>query len=356
MPKGLAPLSTKLTNAEQALLYNFFKNERTNFWPEGTALGNGYILSCNVLKRQRANKKGLEGFRYECFNADCCFDLGKKNSPIYQSLGAFHIENENLITTTPFRPRRIKIHTESTAINEYFKSPDHLHFKPLIKKGRAYYSVARRFFNKNLQSLLDQSILSIEKRLELTKAIARQFKAQVKDQNLIHWDIKPENIIVNLDTIPIEVNFIDYEFSSRENDPTEYKTDAAGTLPFIAPELLFWYCYESKKKRKLKPEVQTSKLDIFGLGRIFYQIWGKEDDTYQSSELLKIYRETGSLEGLFQDVPGIKNVTQENKDIIRELLENMMHRDQKNRPDIDDVIKKLDSLVIEQPHSCCTLL
>ena len=72
-------------------------------------------------------------------------------------------------------------------------------------------------------------------------------------KNIIHGDIKPDNIIVTPDGAPI---IIDFDLSRHENCNT-LVTKIFGTRFFMAPEMLF--------RSRI-----TSKIDVWSLGMTFY--------------------------------------------------------------------------------------
>jgi len=82
-------------------------------------------------------------------------------------------------------------------------------------------------------------------------------------KDIIHFDIKPDNLIFKYKDCPIAKNqliIIDFGLSSYENDILKVK---CGTPGFIAPEILDTEFEPSEIK-------VTSSVDIFSMGIIFY--------------------------------------------------------------------------------------
>lgn len=75
---------------------------------------------------------------------------------------------------------------------------------------------------------------------------------KIHNLNIVHLDIKPENILITPTEEPI---FIDFEFACFAED---YENSDAGTLAFQAPEL--------------SSPVDPYKLDVYSLGCTFYEI------------------------------------------------------------------------------------
>ena len=75
----------------------------------------------------------------------------------------------------------------------------------------------------------------------------------IHDKNIIHGDIKPENIVC-FNNNPYDSNLIDYDLASiLDKEETNLVCKIEGTVPFIAPEIV-------KTRRKYKES------DIWSLG------------------------------------------------------------------------------------------
>jgi serine/threonine protein kinase len=74
------------------------------------------------------------------------------------------------------------------------------------------------------------------------------------DNGILHLDLKPENIIIKNDEIPV---IIDYDLSCIRDECED--VGVAGTRGYIAPELFLG-------------EAATAKSDVFGLGGVFFSI------------------------------------------------------------------------------------
>lgn len=88
-------------------------------------------------------------------------------------------------------------------------------------------------------------------------------------KNIIHMDIKPENLVFKYKNVPISKNQIvicDFGLSTYANDKLDSKV---GTPGFIAPEIL-------NPEKDIDNSTLTTKIDIFSMGIIFYiQITGE---------------------------------------------------------------------------------
>jgi serine/threonine protein kinase len=77
--------------------------------------------------------------------------------------------------------------------------------------------------------------------------------------NIVHRDIKPENIIIDHQGNPI---FIDFSFASIIGSNNYPCVGIAGSPEYLAPELL--------NRPEKTPNVDYFKVDIYGLGLLFY--------------------------------------------------------------------------------------
>ncbi|HLB42611.1 MAG TPA: hypothetical protein VJN02_07150 [Gammaproteobacteria bacterium] len=142
----------------------------------------------------------------------------------------------------------------------------HLHFKqPIV--GHPII-VMRHFPGVELREIIDQdregSIhLSLDLRLELSIILLQTWEKEVYDNNLVHGDIKPQNIIVLLDLERqrvVSCHYVDFDYAKKQ---TNTNTLATGSMPYIAPETL--------QKRELTPLSNT-----FSLGRVLASLWGAQ--------------------------------------------------------------------------------
>ncbi|MDR3501838.1 MAG: protein kinase family protein [Legionella sp.] len=341
MPQIINPKTLSPQNAEK--LYVFFDGQFQKgiyAWSNGSiysfADGSDFVFSSNVI--MRLPKEGKTGVRYE-FVSDRLLGKGTYGC-VYEVEGTFRINK------TSFRfkehgqngkSRAVKIqshnfhHPEHTAWEEYHlsKRASHLAVKQPVFAGGESYTVMRELKGRELYAILQddlsgKNILTLEKRIELTKALLKALKEQVIDKKIIHRDIKPENILVDMSTFPISVNIIDFGLSTTA-DMADGRFP--GTPLYKAPES--W------------DEVsQTSKADVFSMARVIAELW--HDTTIAT--LLKIntfqYARYNAhhvdLDTLFT---GIDGLDEENKSNIKTALKGMFHAKSGLRSSIDQAIE-----------------
>lgn len=77
------------------------------------------------------------------------------------------------------------------------------------------------------------------------------------NQNILHKDLKLENVLYRMEGPHIVINLIDYGFSKV--DPSRDSQHVSGTLPYIAPELLMG-------------QQATERSDFYSLGVLLYRL------------------------------------------------------------------------------------
>ncbi|HSW70114.1 MAG TPA: serine/threonine-protein kinase [Gammaproteobacteria bacterium] len=153
------------------------------------------------------------------------------------------------------------------------KSSENKHEKPQIRKK---LMKQKKVKGENLQSLIDiknfdLKTLSKEHRIQLTINLLQALK-KVHDAGIIHQDIKPGNIMVDLATL--EVTIIDFGLSIERNKPI---TAISGTPGYYSPEV-----FGNK-------DSISQKRDIYAMGLVLREIWddkiwGIENQTRHNNE------------------------------------------------------------------------
>lgn len=144
----------------------------------------------------------------------------------------------------------------------------HLHSKKLISENGNFVLVMRKMPGISLKKLINdlnnkyQSLNDFQY-IKLAIALLDALKKQVHDHQLVHCDIKPENIMIDLSNKdePI-VNIIDYGLAKNN-----YELDQrlCGTIEYLPPESLNHGLNSDEKN------------DIFALGKcLFKLLWDEK--------------------------------------------------------------------------------
>lgn len=178
----------------------------------------------------------------------------KKSHPLNGSVQAVASTINDLINESNLQRRLISTHTKGPQIG-YASGSSH-------QPQPIGFIVSAELRQQPLHDLLksDQQnpLLTVEKRIQLTKNLIRALNEQLQDNRIVHCDIKPENIMVDVNTL--EVHFIDFGLA-LDFETAEQLSSIRGTASYIAPETILDY-------------QNSSESDIYSLGAVIAEVWG----------------------------------------------------------------------------------
>ena len=131
----------------------------------------------------------------------------------------------------------------------------------LLELQRTLAIVVEDFGGVSLSERLRQGSLSLEDFLETAIKITKSLAA-IHEQNVLHKDINPSNIIVNPDDKRLKI--IDFGISTKlpkESPLAKSPSTLEGTLPYISPE------QTGRMNRSL-----DYRTDLYSLGITFYEM------------------------------------------------------------------------------------
>lgn len=268
MHKTLNP--AELKPAELHKLVNFLnKNPQQCVWKKNTVYRinnrSSFELTHDIVRRERT--KYRPGNRYEVLS-DVCLAAGAVGA-IFLIKGTIAFDNGvvEFKERPEGRKRIVKIEKHLSVLETVNASNEsdlsqlakHLHAKHVTISGRTSYLVMRKIRGTCLSELFfhdynGSAALSLDVRFALSEAILRALKMQITDCGIVHNDIKPDNIIVNLECRPFEVNIIDLGEGKRTGDDNK---ETLGTISYRAPEI-----------------TTTSASDLYSIARTLCQLWG----------------------------------------------------------------------------------
>lgn len=176
--------------------------------------------------------------------------------------------------------------------------------------------------------------LSIHDRLIITRNLMLAVN-QIHERQGIHRDIKPDNIII--DPATFDIRLIDFAFACA-NDKNHKKNCAKGTALFAPPDLLM--C-------KVDRRITQKSGDIYSLGMVLLIVWGFRflhacDSIFeQKTALVKRAQEENTI-GLFHNIGDIDASVQLK---LRQLFINMTRFDPKQRIDLNEAIKEINTII-----------
>ncbi len=153
---------------------------------------------------------------------------------------------------------------------------------------------------------------------------------EIHKNNLIHRDLKPENIFINKE---YEVKIGDFGIAKKLDFNNKYANTSIGTNNYMSPEVI-------------KGENYNTKVDIWGIGCILYELL-----------TLNICFESKSIYGFVDKIIN-KPHGKINSNIYsfkwQKLIDLLLEKEYKKRPDIDELLKLLKNLKEKKTHSYST--
>lgn len=189
--------------------------------------------------------------------------------------------------------------------------------EPVFYRGNSYF-VMEKAKGETLFRVLEKP-RTVEQNIHLSIALLKALKEYIHDKRLIHADIKPENIIVDITSNPIQVKIIDFGLSTSEVNAS---TKAQGTLQYLPPEKLL----------NLKTKF-TQKFDNYAMGLILAHLWGSsylvEKFGYSCADLEKIANVSENFisQGLFEGY----TLSKQQKKIMGGVIKGLLLRDPTQR-------------------------
>ncbi|KTC84587.1 MULTISPECIES: protein kinase domain-containing protein [Legionella] len=133
------------------------------------------------------------------------------------------------------------------------------------------YLFMRKMPGQTLEQVL-KGDLDEKTRLAICLSILQAYTQQVKARNLVHNDISPRNIMVDLsDPHNPRCFFIDFAFAKKQTTNDAMKFPIKGTALYIAPE-------------RFEGKGSSTKSDVFSLGHILAQVMGEKPPSFNTAE------------------------------------------------------------------------
>ena len=203
---------------------------------------------------------------------------------------------------------------------------DHPNIMKLIDFGNTdgFYYMATGFVRgRSLKDYLEEGPIIEDSAVAVAREMGKAFE-HMREHNVIHRDIKPDNILVSDDN---EIILVDFGLAKEEGQKTLSVGDELfGTPHFMAPE------------RVLDAENLTIKTDIYSLGVTLYYIVSGQYP-FDDKSLVKIVQMH-----LSEQPPPLKELVPDISDGFVTAVERMMEKDHKKRCGLDEMIKLFNAL------------
>ena len=206
------------------------------------------------------------------------------------------------------------------------------HFDTIEIDNNSFCTVLEYCSGPDLATYLQRNrfIQEKEARIIITQILEGLEYLNKLPNKIIHYDLKPENIIFN----NMEVKISDFGLAKiveNNNDRVQLTSQGVGTYWYLPPE-----CFEDKKNVDI-----SSKVDIWSVGVILFEMFFRKKPFGQNYTQDKLLKDRVMQNAKVVDIPNKPNISEECKDFIRKCL--AYHQE-----DRYDVFQALESPFIKQ--------
>lgn len=132
-----------------------------------------------------------------------------------------------------------------------------------FRSGTCYYKVTEKIDTTSL-SCEEISRLSFDKILLIAKSVCHSVRI-LHDLNIVHGDLKPDNILIKKTSMGYSGKLIDFDDSYFSGNPPTDRETLVGTPEYYSPEQA---AYIMDEDEEISGSTLTLKSDIFTLGII----------------------------------------------------------------------------------------
>ena len=206
------------------------------------------------------------------------------------------------------------------------------HFDTIEIDNNSFCTVLEYCSGPDLATYLqrNRNIPEKEARIIITQILEGLQYLNKLPNKIIHYDLKPENIIFN----NMEAKISDFGLAKiieSNTDRVQLTSQGVGTYWYLPPE-----CFEDKKNVNI-----SSKVDIWSVGVILFEMFFRKKPFGQNYTQDKLLKERVMQNAKVVEIPNKPNISEECKDFIRHCL--AYHQE-----DRYDVFQALDSPFIKQ--------
>ena len=206
------------------------------------------------------------------------------------------------------------------------------HFDTIEIDNNSFCTVLEYCSGPDLATYLQRNrfIQEKEARIIITQILEGLEYLNKLPNKIIHYDLKPENIIFN----NMEVKISDFGLAKiieSNTDRVQLTSQGVGTYWYLPPE-----CFEDKKNVNI-----SSKVDIWSIGVILFEMFFRKKPFGQNYTQDKLLKERVMQNAKVVEIPNKPNISDECKDFIRHCL--AYHQE-----DRYDVFQALESPFIKQ--------
>lgn len=196
-----------------------------------------------------------------------------------------------------------------------------------FRSGTCYYKVTEKIDTTSL-SCEEISILPFEKIVLIAKSVCHSIRI-LHDLNIVHGDLKPDNILIKKTSLGYSGKLIDFDDSYFSANPPTDRESLVGTPEYYSPEQA---AYIMDEDEDIKGDTLTLMSDVFTLGIILCEYFsGRKpvlpSDFHSTWSCVK----EGRLFSFYKPIPVD----------IANLIKQMLSSNKGDRPTIQEVFEKL---------------
>ncbi len=202
-----------------------------------------------------------------------------------------------------------------------------------FRSGTCYYKVTEKIDTTSL-SCNEISKLPIDKILLIAKSVCHSIRI-LHDLNIVHGDLKPDNILIKKTSLGFSGKLIDFDDSYFSGNPPTDRENLVGTPEYYSPEQA---AYIMDEDEEIEGGTLTLKSDIFTLGIILCEYFtGKKPVLPSDCGNTWVCIEKGKSYSYVKSVPSE----------IKNLIDWMLRKNPNERPTINEVFELLKKIKVD---------
>jgi len=202
-----------------------------------------------------------------------------------------------------------------------------------FREGPCYYKINEKIDTSSI-SCEEISKLPFKKILLIAKSVCSSVRI-LHDLNIVHGDLKPDNILIKEARVGYVGKLIDFDDSYFSGNPPEDRECVVGTPEYYSPEQAQYIMDEDEE---ISGSTLTCKSDIFTLGIIMTEYFTGNKPVVSKGSVWSAINKGETV--AFSKVVDPR---------VRELLLEMLSQKPEGRPDIKIVLERLGNLDKEPP-------
>ena len=210
-----------------------------------------------------------------------------------------------------------------------------------FRNGTCYYKVTEKIDTTSM-SCEDIANLPLEKILLISKCVCHSLRI-LHTLNIVHGDLKPDNILIKKTSLGYSGKLIDFDDSYFSGNPPSDRESLVGTPEYYSPEQA---TYIMDEEEEISGTTLTLKSDIFTLGIIFCEYFTGKKPVLPS--------DCGST-WLCVEKSGSFSYAKEIPTVIKNIIDWMLRKNPNERPTINEVfdilkgVKPEDLIISPKP-------